>query len=72
MFIDLLSKVLVGNTDDNVDKLLKARFIHESDDNYPKHILHIFAENEPTMKTNDNVLNDLPAEIYTTKAYSNS
>ena len=29
-------KVRVGNIDDDAEKLLKARFIHESDENYPK------------------------------------
>ena len=29
-------KVRVGNIDDDAEKLLKARFIHESDKNYPK------------------------------------
>ena len=32
--IDLLNKVQVDNIDD-LEKLLKARFIHESDKNYP-------------------------------------
>ena len=34
LFIDLLNKVRVDNIDDEVKKLLKARFIHESDENY--------------------------------------
>ena len=33
LFIDLLNKIRAGNTDDNVDKLLNVRFIHESDKN---------------------------------------
>ena len=51
LFIDLLNKVRVGNIDDDVEKLLKPRFIHESDGNYPKDALHMYAENEPVMKT---------------------
>ena len=39
--MDLLNKVQVGNIDDDNEKLLKARFIHESDENYPKDALHI-------------------------------
>ena len=31
LFIDLLNKVGVGNIDDDVEHLLKARFIRESD-----------------------------------------
>ena len=36
LFIDLLNKARVGNIDDDVEKLLKARFIHEYGENYPK------------------------------------
>ena len=52
LFIDLLNKVRVGNTDDDDDdaeNLLKARFLCESDENYPKDALHMYAENEPAM-----------------------
>ena len=48
--------VPVGNIDDDVDKLFKARFIHKSDENHPKYALH-YAENESTMKRNEAVLN---------------
>ena len=33
--INLLNKIRVGNIDDYVEKLLQARFIYESDENYP-------------------------------------
>ena len=46
----MLNKVRVGNIDDDVEKLLKARFIHDSDENYPKNALHMYSENRPTMK----------------------
>ena len=65
LFIDLLNKVWVGNIDDDVEKVLKAIFICESDENYPKDALHMYAENEPVTKRNDAVLNDLPGEVYT-------
>ena len=68
LFIDLLNKVQVGKIDDDVEKLLKARFIHESDENYPKDALHMYAENEPAMKRNDVALNDVPGELYTIEA----
>ena len=60
LFIDLLNKVRIGNIDDDVDNLLKARFIHESHENYPKDALHMYAEKDPTMKRNEAVLNHLP------------
>ena len=63
-FIDLLNKFQIGNID--VGNLTK--FIYESDENYPKHALHIYTENELAMKTNEAVLNDLPGELYTIEA----
>ena len=63
----MLNKVRVGNIDD-VENLLKARFIGESDENYPKDVLHMYAENEPAMKRNEAVLNDLPGQLYTIEA----
>ena len=49
LFIDLFNKVRVGNIDDDAENLLKARFMCESDENYPKDALHMYAENEPAM-----------------------
>ena len=63
MFIDLLNKARVSNIDDYVDKLLKARFTNESDENYPKDALHMSAEKEPAMKRNDATLNNFHGEL---------
>ena len=68
LFIDLLNKVRVGNIYDEVEKLLKVRFIHESDENYPVDALHMYAENEPALKRNEAVLNNLPGELYAIEA----
>ena len=68
LFIDLLNKVQIGNIDDNVENLLEARSIRESDENYPKDALHIYLDNEPAMKRNKAVLNELPGELYTTES----
>ena len=65
LFVNLLNRVRVGNIDGDVENLLKAKFIHESDENYPKDVMHMYAENEPAMKRNDAVLNDLPYKLYT-------
>ena len=59
LFIDLLNKVRVGNIHDGAEKILKAKFTHNSDKNCPKDVLHMYAENEPTIKRNEAVLNDL-------------
>ena len=61
LFIELLNKVRVGNIDDGKEKLLKARFIHESNENYPKDTL--YTENEPAIKRNGAVVNDLPGKL---------
>ena len=60
---DLPNKFRVGNIDDDEEKLLKARFMYESDENYPKDTMRMYAENEPAMKRNKAVLNDLPGEV---------
>ena len=69
LFVDLLNKVRVGNIDGDVENLLKAKFIHESDENYPKDVMHMYAENESAMKRNDAVLNDLPHKLYKIDAH---
>ena len=63
--MDVLKNFRVGKIDDDVQELLKARFINESDKNYPKEALQIYAENERAMKKNTFVLNDLRDELYT-------
>ena len=65
VFVDLLNKVWVGNIDDDAENLLKARFIHGSDENHPKDALHSYAENKPAIKRNETILNELPGELYT-------
>ena len=62
LFIDLLNKVRVGNIHDGVENLLKARFIRESDENYPKDAWNRYAENEPAMKRKEAILNEFPGE----------
>ena len=57
LFIDLL---WIGSIDDDVENLLKTKFIRESDQNNPKDALHMYAENEPAMKRNEAVPNELP------------
>ena len=66
--IDFLNKVWAGNIDNDAEKLLRARFVSESDENFPKDALHIYAENEPAMERNEAARNDLPGELYTVEA----
>ena len=61
--------VRVGNINNDVENLVKARFIRESDENYSKDVM--YAENEPAIKRNEAVLNELPGELYTIEANDN-
>ena len=64
----MVNKIQVGNIDDDAENLVKGRFIHQSDENYLKDALHMYAENEPAIKRNEAVLNELPDELYTIEA----
>ena len=68
LFIDLLNKVRAGKINEDFEKLLKARLIHESHENYPKHVFHMYVENEAALKRNKAVLKDLPGELYRIEA----
>ena len=62
LFINLFNKVWVSK---DVENLFQARFISESNKNYPKDALHRYAGNEPTMKWKDAVASNLLGELYT-------
>ena len=64
----MVNKVQAGKIDDDVQKLDKAKFIHESDKNCPKGALRIDAKNEPAVERNEVFLIDLLGELYTIKA----
>ena len=68
LFIYLPNKVHVNNINDDVENLLKVRFMCESDKKYPKAALHIYTENKSVMKRNSVVLNDLHGELYRKEA----
>ena len=62
-FIHLLNKVRVGNVDENVENVLRSRFINKHDPLYPIEALHIFAENSPAKVHNETMLNSLPTAL---------
>ena len=68
LFIDLLNKVRVDNIDDDVENLLKGRFVRESDENYPKDTVHMYAENEPVVKRHEVALNECLGKLYIIEA----
>ena len=63
-FIDLLNKIRVGNVDENAQKLIRERFIEESDTNYRENALHVFAKNYATVKHNRKMLDKFPDKMY--------
>ena len=63
-FIDLLNKIRVVNIDEGVQKQIRERFIEESDINYPKNALHMYAENYPTVEHNRKILDKFPSKTY--------
>ena len=68
LFIDLLSKDWVHNIDNDVETLLKANFIYESDKNYQKDALYMYADKKPVVKKKESVLNNLPGDSPTKKS----
>ena len=46
-FISFLNKIRVGIVDYEAEKILLSRFIAKDNPAYPKHALHMFAENKP-------------------------
>ena len=46
----MLNKFWVGSIDDDVDKIIKTKFKHGSNENYPKDILHKYADNSDNCK----------------------
>ena len=42
---------------------ITTRFLHESDESYPKDAFHIYAENEPAVKQNEAVQNYIPGDF---------
>ena len=57
IFIDLLNKVRIGDIDESVESLLRQRFIEPGSVDYSHDALHIFGENEPANKHNEEMLN---------------
>ena len=69
MFVSMLNKIRAGEIDQNVeDDVIKLHFIDKNDSCYPGNILHIFAENAPVKRHNDNQLKHIPGQLVTIPA----
>ena len=71
-FADMLNKVRTGKPEENseVDKMLKACELNISEDseNYPNHILHVYAQNAHCTVRNEKMLNKTQGPLYISKA----
>ena len=63
MFVNLLNKIRKGEIDQNVEHIMKSRFIDKNNQHYPGHTCHIFAKNAPVTRSNNNQLNYIPGEL---------
>ena len=63
IFVNMLNKIRVGEIDQNVEDVIKLRFTDKNDPCYPGNILHIFAENAPVKRQNDNQLKHIPGQL---------
>ena len=68
MLVNMLNKTRVSEIDQNVEGVIKLSFIDKSDPCYPGNILHIFAENTPAKRHNDNQLKHIPEQLITIPA----
>ena len=66
-FISFLNKIQVGIVDYEGEKIL-SRFIAKDNPAYPKHALHMFAENKPSVDYNELMLNEILGEVISINA----
>ena len=63
ILVNLLNKIRKGEIDQNVEHITKSRFIDINDPHYLGDVLHIFAENAPVTRHNNNQLKQIPGEL---------
>ena len=68
MFVNMLNKIRLVEIDQNVEDDIKLPFIDKNDPRYSCNILHIFAENAPVKRYNDNQLKHIPGDLITIPA----
>ena len=68
MFVNLLNKIRKGEIDQDVERIIKLRFIDKNDPHYSGDVLHIFAENAPLTRHNNTQLNQILGELVKTQA----
>ena len=63
-FVNVRNSVCLGTADENIENFLKARFVDPPDKNYSHNALHMYTKNVRTILRNQNVLKNLPREVY--------
>ena len=66
--ISFLNKIRFGIVDYEGEKILLSRFIAKDNPAYPKHALHMFTENKPSVDYNELVLNEILGEVISINA----
>ena len=67
-FILFLNKIRVGIVDYEGERILLSRFIAKDNPAYPKHALHMFTENKPSVDYNELMLNEILGEVISINA----
>ncbi|XP_028405223.1 ATP-dependent DNA helicase PIF1-like [Dendronephthya gigantea] len=67
-FIELLNRVRTANQTEDDIKVIQSRSVSPDDPNYPSHALHIWAENSPVDKHNNEKLEQLAGPLFVLKA----
>ena len=67
-FISFLNKIRFGIVDYKGEKISLSRFIAKDNTEYPKHALHMFAENKPSVDCNELMLNKILEEVISINA----
>ena len=62
-FVNLLNKIRKCEIGQKEEHIIKSRFIDKNDPHYPGDVLHIFAENAPVIRHNNNPLKQIPGEL---------
>ena len=71
IFDNVVNIVCLGTDNKNIDKLLKARFVDQSEKSYPYYAYDIYAENASMVLRNKTAINNLPSEVYSIEANEN-
>ena len=67
-FISFLNKIRVGIVDYEGENILFSRVITKDNSAYPKHALHMFGENKPSVDYNELMLNEMLGEVISINA----